>query len=82
MRSQYHGLVLLFGIMLALGGCPVGSDDDTAADDDCALDDDLAAEPETWRETADDRLETTDAYGVLILEAGFGHRIDKIFPDG
>jgi len=47
MRSQYHGLVLLLGIMLVLGGCPPGSDDDTAGDDDTGDDDDNQADDDT-----------------------------------
>lgn len=47
MRSQYHGLVLLFGIMLILGGCPFGNDDDTTGDDDTGDDDDNQADDDT-----------------------------------
>lgn len=39
---------------------------------DCGLDDDLAQRPDDWSSTADDRLEATDTYAVLIIPAGFG----------
>lgn len=38
----------------------------------CGLDRDLAQQPGDWSRTADDRLEATDTYGVLIIPAGFG----------
>ena len=39
---------------------------------DCDLDAKLPDQPDRWRTTADERLEDTDSFGVLILEAGFG----------
>ncbi|MBI5958321.1 MAG: ABC transporter permease [Chloroflexi bacterium] len=37
---------------------------------ECDLDNDLA--PDGWRSTADSRLEDTDSFGAIIIEAGFG----------
>ena len=46
---------------------------DGTAPGGCGLPDDIADdEPDTWRDTADDRLKYTDTYGVLIIADGFG----------
>lgn len=37
---------------------------------DCDLPDDLT--PDEWRDTADQRMEDTDAFGAIIIPAGFG----------
>jgi len=42
---------------------------------DCGLDDDLPERSGDWLSTADDRLESAEAYGVVILEPGFGERV-------
>jgi len=41
------------------------------AGDACELDADLVAQPDRWRSTADERLEDTDSFGTIIIEAGF-----------
>ncbi len=43
-----------------------------AAPDACNLDAGLASQPDTWRSTADTRLEDTDTYGAILIPAGFG----------
>ena len=47
-----------------------------APPDDCDLDSGLDSAPlETWRTTADSRLEDTDTYGAIIIPAEFGEAL-------
>lgn len=43
------------------------------ANENCNLDKDIA--PADWRKTADDRLEDTDTFGAIIIEADFGDHL-------
>lgn len=45
----------------------------TPANDNCALDADLSAD--RWRETANDRLEDTDTFGAIMIEAGLADQL-------